>query len=554
MTQSPAPFTDRPLLSGLHPLGIVLGALAFLAALSPSLIPRTGLLQGVVAGLAFAALYGAGVLLGVLWTWLELPAPGKQHHGIISRVAMVLAALIILYGLSSATDWQNAIHEVMKMPPVESARPFTIAGVSLAVMVIILFFSRLFRRATIIVAARMGRLVPQRIAYLGGFVTACLVFWMIGNGVLVNGAFRVLDGMYRRVDALIPPDFNAPADPFKTGSPASLVSWESLGAQGRERVATVPAQADIADITGQAANEPLRVYVGLNSGEDPQQRAELALAEMIRIGAFERAAVVIATPTGTGWVDPSGMAPVEILLRGDVASVSVQYSYLPSWLALLVNPEYGAETAQAVFRSVYGHWRNLPRDTRPKLYLFGLSLGSLNSDISADFFDIVGDPYNGALWVGPPFASRTWNDVTAQRDKSSPAWLPRFRDGSLFRFTSQVNALNLQGSGWGPVRMVYLQYASDPITFFETASLWRRPAWMIEPRGPDVSPRLAWVPVVTFLQLLCDMMTATTTPRGVGHVYAGKHYLDGWAAVTESENWTEADLERVRTWLAKHDL
>ena len=309
MTQSPATFTDRPLLSGLHPLGTVLGALAFLAALSPSLIPRTGMLQGVVAGLAFMALYGAGVLLGVVWTWLQLPQPGKQRHRIISRVAMVLAAAIMLYGLSIATDWQNAIHQVMGMPPVESARPFTIAGVSLAVIALVLFLSRLFRRATIVVAARMGRLVPPRIAYLGGFLAACLVFWMIGNGVLVNGAFRVLDGMYRKVDALIPPDFSAPSDPLKTGGPASLVSWESLGAQGRERVATVPNQADIAAITGQAAMEPLRVYVGLNSGEDPQQRAELALAEMIRIGAFERSAVVIATPTGTGWVDPSGMAP-----------------------------------------------------------------------------------------------------------------------------------------------------------------------------------------------------------------------------------------------------
>jgi uncharacterized membrane protein len=525
-----------------------------LAALSPSLIPRTGMLQGVVAGFAFSALYGLGVLLGVLWKWLELPVPSQQRHRLIARVAMTLAAAIVLYALSRATDWQNAIHEVMGISPVESARPFTIAGISLAVVALVLFLSRLFRRATIVVAGRMGRVVPPRIAYLGGFLTACLVFWMIGNGVLVGGAFRVLDGMYRKVDALIPPDFSAPADPLKTGSPASLVSWESLGAQGRNRVATVPTQADIAAVTGRAALEPLRVYVGLNSAEDPQQRADLALAEMIRIGAFERSAVVIATPTGTGWVDPSGMAPVEVLLGGDIASVSVQYSYLPSWLALLVMPEYGTETAQAVFRTIYGHWRGLPRETRPKLYLFGLSLGSLNSDISADFFDIVGDPYNGALWVGPPFASRTWNEVTAQRDKNSPAWLPRFRDGSLFRFTSQENTLDQQGAAWGPLRMVYLQYASDPITFFETASLWRSPAWMYHPRGPDVSPRLIWVPVVTFLQLLCDMMTATTTPRGVGHVYAAKHYLDGWVAVTASDDWTEPDLERLRTWLAEHDL
>jgi uncharacterized membrane protein len=82
--------------------------------------------------------------------------------------------------------------------------------------------------------------------------------------------------------------------------------------------------------------------------------------ELKRVRAFDRAVLVIATPTGTGWVDPAGMAPLEILHRGDVASVSVQYSYLPSWLSLLVEPDYGADTARAVFRVVYDYWRSCP--------------------------------------------------------------------------------------------------------------------------------------------------------------------------------------------------
>ena len=98
---------------------------------------------------------------------------------------------------------------------------------------------------------------------------------------------------------------------------------------------------------------------GLNSAETAEERAALALAEMQRTGAFDRSLLVIATPTGTGWVDPAAMLPLEIMHGGDVASVSVQYSYLPSWLSLLVQPEYGEETADAVFRAVYGHWRSL---------------------------------------------------------------------------------------------------------------------------------------------------------------------------------------------------
>ncbi|MBT9244672.1 alpha/beta-hydrolase family protein [Gemmobacter fulvus] len=346
----------------------------------------------------------------------------------------------------------------------------------------------------------------------------------------------------------------APVDPLKSGSPASLIGWQGLGAEGRNRVLGGPDAAAIAALRGQPAQEPLRVFVGLNNADTPKARAALALAELRRIGAFDRAVLVIATPTGTGWVDPAAMQPVEYLMQGDIASVSVQYSYLPSWLSLLVEPEYGAETAQAVFRAVYGHWTGLPKDTRPKLYLFGLSLGSLNSDLSADIYDVLGDPYQGALWAGPPFASRTWPQITAGRAAGSPAWAPRFRDGSLVRFTTQTDHTAEADASWGPIRIVYLQYASDPIVFFSPATLWRRPDWMVAPRGPDVSPSLAWVPVVTFFQLVFDMMTATSTPAGYGHVYAAGDYLTGWLAVTAPEGWTAPELDRLRAELRAQGL
>ena len=46
----------------------------------------------------------------------------------------------------------------------------------------------------------------------------------------------------------------------------------------------------------------------------------------------------------------------------------------------------------------------------------------------------------------------------------------------------------------------------------------------------------------------------TLTPRGMGHVYAATHYLDGWVAVTAPAGWTESDLARLRTWMAERDL
>lgn len=100
------------------------------------------------------------------------------------------------------------------------------------------------------------------------------------------------------------------------------------------------------------------------------------------------------------------------------------------------------------------------------------------------------------------------------------------------------------------MRIVYLQYASDPIVFFDPRDFYRPPAWLSDPRGPDVSAELRWYPVVTMLQLALDMAVGTGTPMGYGHVYAPEHYLDAWLAVTRPPGWSPDALERLRERLA----
>src|SRR5690554_2121459 len=98
---------------------------------------------------------------------------------------------------------------------------------------------------------------------------------------------------------------------------------------------------------------------------------------------------------------------------------------------------------------------------------------------------------------------------------------------------------------WGSFRIAYLQYASDPVTFFDPQSFYREPSWMSGPRGPDVSPDLRWFPIVTMLQLAADIATGSS-PRGFGHEYAREHYHDAWLALTEPEGWTADALATLR--------
>lgn len=366
-----------------------------------------------------------------------------------------------------------------------------------------------------------------------GVIVAAGVFWSLAEGVILRIALDTADASFQSADALMEDETVQPENPAMTGSASSLVSWEELGRQGRRYVTAGPHSSAIGEFWKSPVLDPIRVYVGLNNAETVEERAVLALEEMKRQGGFERSVLVVVAPTGTGWIDPAAMDTLEYLHKGDVASVALQYSYLSSWLSLLVEPEQGLDAARALFQEVYSYWKGLPLDKRPRLYLHGLSLGALNSQMATDIYDVVGDPFQGALWSGPPFRSQRWASVMATREAGSPAWLPRFRDGSVVRFSNQTANPQDGYAPWGAIRFIYLQYASDPIVFFDPKSFYREPEWLKGARGPDVSPGFGWIPIVTGLQLVFDMAIATSAPIGYGHVYAPEHYINAWISPTD---------------------
>ncbi len=539
----------RQLLS-LSGVGLMLGALFFAAALTPTLIPRSYLTQGALAGGCFAIGYLSGVLWRRLWHYLELPEPSARARSIANALVAVGCLLVVIVALGRTAEWQNSIRTVMKMAPVETAHPLKVCAIALITFVVLLVLGRLFALVARFLAARTRRLIPRKIANVIGVLVAGLLFWSIASNVLINSAFRALDSSFRELDALHEPERPPPTAAGRTGSPASLVKWKELGRMGRRFIASGPTAAEIGAVTGRPAHDPVRVYVGLGSSDTAQARARLALDELKRQHGFERKVLIVITPTGTGWIDPSAMDTVEYLHHGDVASVAMQYSYLNSPLSLLFQPEYGAEAARALFAKIYGYWTTLPKDRRPKLYLHGLSLGAMNSEKSAELFETIGDPIAGALWSGAPFESRIWRSITDNRNQGSPAWLPEFRDGRFVRFMNQNGPTVPPDTPWGPMRVVYLQYASDAITFFAYRDAYQAPAWMNAPRGPDVSPELRWYPIVTMLQLALDMAVATNTPMGFGHVYAPEHYVDAWVAVTDVRDWSADALAQLKEQLA----
>lgn len=521
----------------------------FAVSLAPSLVPRPSIVQGVISGISLAVGYGVGTFGGWLWKYLQLPVPGTLWQHRIGLVLSIPGIFICIGFLWKSADWQNTVREIMGMEPEAATGVLLLAFVSGVVFFLLLFVASLFRKVIRVCSSFLHRYLPARVANLLGVLLTLILFWTAIDGVLVRSVLRVANRSFQQLDALMDPEVSPPPQFLENGGQASLVSWQDLGRQGRLFVSSAPSSEELSMFFGRSVQEPIRVYVGVNSAADVHARAELALRELIRRGGFERSLLVLATPTGTGWIDPGAIRSVEYLHRGDIATVAAQYSYLNSPLALLTEADYGAEMAKALFSSIYNYWSSLPQDARPQLYLHGLSLGSFLSELSFSLFEIIDDPFDGALWSGPPFRNRTWRMITAQRDPDSPAWLPVYRGGAVVRFANQ-HGFAPADTDWGNFRLVFLQYASDPITFFDPSMVWREPAWMKEPRGPDVTPDLQWFPVVTALQVAADMMVGTA-PSGFGHEIAPDDYLNSWLALTEPEGWSPEDLKLLRGLLAK---
>jgi uncharacterized membrane protein len=502
-------------------------------------------LQAVLSGLSFAVGYGLGAGWIALWRYLGLPAPGGRMARKAGIIAAVICGSLVVASLWHTVHWQNSLRELMGMERVPGLQPFLFVPVAVATFLLFLGLARAFRWLSVRASRGLARHVPPRVSGLVAVLVTALLFWFAINGLLFGLLLRIADRSFQELDARIDDELPRPTLARQTGSPESLVDWRDLGHQGRNFISGCPSAEELKEFFGTAVMAPVRVYVGLNSADSPEQRARLALDELKRAGGFERSVLLLVTPTGTGWVDPAGQDPVEYLHRGDIATVTVQYSYLNSPLALMTQAQYGAETARALFREIYGHWRSLPPESRPRLYLNGLSLGSHNSDLSFDLYDIIDDPFHGALWSGPPFRHQTWQQSTARRDPGTPEWLPEFRQGAVVRFMKQGGVIAGKDNPWGKFRILFLQYPSDPITFFSPSVAWHAPDWMDKPRGGDVSPSLQWFPVVTMLQLAIDMAVGTA-PEGFGHTIAATDYIDAWLALTEPQGWNEAELARLR--------
>ncbi|WP_374212592.1 alpha/beta-hydrolase family protein [Rhodococcus tibetensis] len=420
-----------------------------LASLAPSLLPRSALTQALFTGVLAAAGLGILVLARRLRQVLIRPSASRVPRESVRLPALLGAMVATAWTIVIADHWQDSLRQAMGMNNVGPGHW----------MQVIIGAASTFGCLVAVGAAVSS--VAHRLGWIGSATTAIV----LATGLqLVAGpaVWEMMSRSYSDSNDLVDVSLHRPMSVALAGSPPSVVSWESLGRQGRRFVAAGEQSASI------------RTYVGMNSAPDVQSRAALAVSELERAGGFTRSAIVVTVPTGSGWIDENAAKGFEERFGDDVAIVGLQYSYAPSWITFAFGRSAAGESAAALFEAVADRIAAVPEALRPALYVYGQSLGSVGG--SAQFADAadLNRQVCGALWAGPPAGSVMTDGATV------------------------------------------LANTSDPVVWWSPDLILHRPDLS---RAVRDAPIPQWIPGVTFLQAGVDLVSALNFPAGHGHRY-----------------------------------
>ena len=415
----------------------------------PGLLPRGSLVQvGLTAVLAGQA-YLLGIGLARLGRWISSKLRLRQRGGVdrIRRTSprpwvWSLAAGVVLVAIAAGAAGQDAVAAATGVPTTKLGVQLALGaeGVALALLIGVL-------------AVVVARLARAGVRQLRAWTTPALpTLRRVAVVAMVPVLALSLTAGQRAAGAGV--------------QPGAVVD-----SQQRRCLETRVPEDRIRSVTGAAAIEPIRVYVPRSAGTTAEGRADLAVRELDRAGAFDRRVLMLVTPTGTGWVNPAAVDALEYLTHGDTATVAVQYRTSSSFVAYFTGGTAAAGAqADALFVAVYRHWLELPAGHRPRLVQYGESLGALGG---LEAPQVRAAPASvRRLWVGVPGPAR--------------------------------HAL-------GAPSEVVLEHADDPVSAWSPSLL----------ADPDERSR-TWLPVVSFWSATADLVNAIWAPAGHGHRYSGE--------------------------------
>ncbi|MCC7078664.1 MAG: alpha/beta-hydrolase family protein [Acidimicrobiia bacterium] len=526
------------------------------------------LVRGVAAGAGVAAslipedpaetLWKAGARSGghLLWQTAvggavyDIATGIRDHRDSDSLVRPIVLTIGVSAGLAYAANRLRVRRgrEIQNWPvPQPNTLPKTVA-IAAAVTAVGTGISKAYGLTRKGLHVYLGEGKSKRV--LSGIANAAL--WAAGTSFAYNAGV----GYLGRANEKVEPGYSTPpTSPLVSGSKDSVSPFEDLGQQGRRYVTDVVTPALIEDVMGEpAVDSPIRVFVGYNS--EPiysMGRAEMALEELDRTCAFDRSHLLLVSPTGTGWVDHTMIEAVEFLTRGDVATCCIQYGRFPSFLSLQ-KVQLGRRQFRSLLWGVNLRLQDRPPERRPKVYLFGESLGAWTASDVVMYQGIAGFDHYGidrALWFGlPGLAKWSRNGMAAGSSDLVPP-------GSVHVFDRHEEYASLTEEERERLRAVIVSHDNDPIAALSAEMLVKEPAWLRDGRGRNVPEDMDWAPVTTFWQTVVDAMNAMVTVPGEFLSFGHDYRADTARFVRDAyrlTNVTDAQMERIEASLRELEL
>lgn len=552
--------------------GVIVGSRFAAKSLEPSLMPRSAIDQGLIMGGSFLTGFIVGAAAGTVAGVVPLPRSGLPARAVAVAAASARTAQVFGRRDDAEHDpdpgeaWAEMGSEVLAglalaglgshgdRPPIlrASTGAAVLGGTAIEVG------ASLARRpddpdiAYLATATGVAAGLNLGVAALGGLIVGGgalasrfgrgpvrLLLFTAGSAatlaIIASGARfgigRVLSKIAAGNRAVERAYAGTPDVDSVSGGRYSLVPYDSLGLQGRRLVSEHTPVADIEELMGEPARSaPVRVYIGLGSADDEDERIELAIQEMKRTGGFDRSTIIAASPAGTGYVNYITVEAAELMARGDVATVAVQYGEVPSMLSI---GKVG--DAARVYAKLVRRLREEidARDRGIRLVAYGESLGSITCQIgvlhaSDSVEDLIVDR---ALWVGTPQGSELFAALVE-------AGVP------VFDHPDDLN--RWIGEGKDVPATLLLNHDNDPVTKFHPGVATQMPDWLAtNERGRNVEPHIRWLPGVSFWQLLIDTKNAATVIPGeffsTGHDYRA----DLASFVREAYGFTDVDDDQM---------
>jgi hypothetical protein len=376
-------------------------------------------------------------------------------------------------------------------------------------------------------------------------------------GVTAAVVVRALNGVYLKIESGAERDEpgldHAPNDAFVSGGYLSGVPFDSLSREGRRHVLTRTRAQFVERVMGEVAvAEPVRVYVGLESAPTVAERVAMALEEVDRLGALDRSLLLLVSPTGTGYVNYAAVEAVEYLALGDVATITMQYSLRPSFLSL-DRVDVGREQNRALWAALHERITALPEDARPRVVMFGESLGAHTSQdavLHQGTDGLVGLGVERALWIGTPFGSGWRHEVQGPAASAADRAL-------VGEFATYPEFVALPEAQRQALRYVMITHPEDGVPKFGPPLAVQAPQWLrTQPHPPGIPPGMRWTPFTTFLQVFVDMLNGSDVTPGTfaarGHDYRAD--LLEFASAVYALPATPSQMDRLREALPAFEM